>query len=144
MEDFDISSLSAGEDELIFEAGGTLYLMNAQSGEYQAVDVHVLSDLSLEMPRSIKVGKEIRNMAASPEGKRVLFEARGEIFNVPVKEGFVLNMTRSSGAFDMLPAWSPDGKHIAYWSDRNGEYELYVQDLEMKQDPLWGNVRWGS
>ena len=136
MEDFDISSLSAGNSELIFEAGGSLYLMDAKSKEYKAVEINVLSDLSLEMPRSVKVGENIRNMSASPEGKRVLFEARGEIFNVPVKEGYVLNLTHSSGAFDMLPAWSPDGKNVACWSDRSGEYELYTQDPGMEKDPV--------
>ena len=135
-EDFDISSLAAGNSELIFEAGGSLYLMDAASKEYEAVEVSVASDLSLEMPGTVKVGEDIRNMAASPEGKRVLFEARGEIFNVPVKEGYVLNLTHSSGAFDMLPAWSPDGKSIAFWSDRSGEYELYLQDPNMEKEPV--------
>jgi tricorn protease len=135
-EDFDISSLAASSGELIFEAGGNLYLMDTQSKQYNPVEVKVSSDLSLEMPRNLNVGDNIRNMSASPEGKRVVFEARGEIFNVPVKEGYVLNITRSSGAFDMLPAWSPDGKKIAYWSDRSGEYELYIQDPGMETDPV--------
>ncbi len=135
-EDFDISSLAASNKELIFEAGGSLYLMDAASKDYQAVDVGVTSDLSLEMPRTVKLGESIRNMAASPEGKRILFEARGEIFNVPVEEGYVLNLTRSSGAFDMLPAWSPDGKSIAFWSDLSGEYELYLQDPEKEKAPV--------
>jgi tricorn protease len=136
MKDFDISSLSAGSNELIFEAGGTLYMMNAATKAYKPVDVRVISDLSLEMSRSLNVGKNITNMAASPGGKRVLFEARGEIFNVPVKEGYVLNLTRSSGAFDMLPAWSPDGEQIAFWSDLSGEYELYLQDPGKEKDPV--------
>lgn len=144
MEDFDISSLSASNNELIFEAGGTLYLMDAGSKEYSPVDINVLSDLSLEMPRSVKVGENIRNMSASPEGKRVSFEARGEIFNVPVKEGYILNLTRSSGAFDMLPAWSPDGKSIAFWSDRSGEYELYLQDPEREKEPVQLTSRGGG
>jgi len=136
MKDFDISSLSASQNELVFEAGGTLYLMDAATKAYEPVDVQVVSDLSLEMPRSVDVSKGIRNMSASPEGKRIVFEARGELFNVPVKEGYTLNLTRSSGAFDMMPAWSPDGKHIAFWSDRSGEYELYLQDPEMKKEAV--------
>lgn len=127
LKDFDISFLSAGSDELVFEAGGSLYLMDAASKEYNPVEINVVSDLSLEMPRSVNVSKRIRNMSASPEGKRIVFEARGELFNVPVKEGYVINMTRSSGAFDMLPAWSPDGSQVAYWSDASGEYQIYLQ-----------------
>ena len=136
MEDFDISSLSASNSELVFEAGGTLYLMDAETKAYEPVEVHVISDLSLEMPRSVDVSKNIRNMSASPEGKRIAFEARGELFNVPVKEGYLLNLTHSSGAFDMMPAWSPDGKNIAFWSDRSGEYELYLQDPEKEKDAV--------
>lgn len=136
MEDFDISSLSASQNELVFEAGGTLYLMNAETRAYEPVNVQVVSDLSLEMPRSVDVSKGIRNMSASPEGKRIVFEARGELFNVPVKEGYTLNLTRSSGVFDMIPAWSPDGKNIAFWSDRSGEYELYLQDPEKKEEAV--------
>ena len=136
LEDFDISFLSGSSSELVFEAGGTLYLMDAETKAYEPVDVNVVSDLSLEMPRSVRVGDNIRNMSASPEGKRIVFEARGELFNVPVKEGYLLNLTRSSGAFDMMPAWSPDGKNIAFWSDQSGEYELYLQDPEKEKDPV--------
>lgn len=129
-QDFDISFMSAGPSDLVFEAGGTLYLMNLQTEKYKAVEVQVISDLSAEMPQRKDVSKNIANMTASPGGKRIVFEARGELFNVPVKEGFTLNMTQSSGAFDRDPAWSPDGQHIAFWSDQSGEVELYLQDAE--------------
>ncbi len=136
MEDFDISYLSGGSSELVFEAGGVLYLMDAGTKKFKSVPVHVFSDLSLEMPRKVDVSNSIHNISASPEGKRVVIEARGELFNVPGKEGYVLNLTRSSGAFDMFPAWSPDGKYIACWSDRSGEYELYIQEPENSSEPV--------
>jgi len=125
--DFDISYLSAGKKELVFEAGGVLYLMDVITEKYEQVQVNVVSDLSVEMPRMVNVSKRINNMSASPGGKRVVFEARGEIFNVPSKEGFVVNITQSSGAFDRDPAWAPNGEQIAFWSDRSGEFEIYLQ-----------------
>jgi tricorn protease len=134
-EDFDISFMSAGPDDIVFEAGGSLYLMDATSQVYDAVAVNVVSDLSVELPQSVDVSGSIGNMTASPEGKRVVFQARGELFNVPATDGYVVNMTRSSGAFDRDPAWSPDGELVAYWSDRSGEYEIHVQDSDGMSEP---------
>ncbi|MDX1636663.1 MAG: PDZ domain-containing protein [Balneolaceae bacterium] len=129
-DDYDITYMSAGDEDLVFEAGGTLYVMDLETEEYEQVDVNVISDLSKEMPRTVDVSDQISNATAAPGGKRVVFEARGELFNTPVKEGFTSNMTRSSGAFDRNPAWSPDGQQVAYWSDRSGEYEIWLQPVD--------------
>ncbi len=125
-EDFDIGFMSAGPDAVVFEAGGQLYLMDDATQRYAAVNVEVVSDLSAEMPRSVDVSGSIGNMTGSPGGTRVVFQSRGELFNAPVREGFTMNMTRSSGAFDRDPAWSPDGAHVAYWSDASGENEIHL------------------
>lgn len=135
IKDFDITHMSAGKTDIVFEAGGTLYLMDVVTQKYKPVEVNVVSDLSVEMPRSLNVGQQIRNMTAAPGGKRIVFEARGELFNVPATEGYVINFTNSSGAFDRDPAWSPDGKTIAFWSDRDGEFEIWLQSVTGNSPP---------
>ncbi len=129
-EDFDVSYLAAGTSDLVFEAGGTVYLMDGSSQEYQPIDIDIVSDLSAEIPRAVDVSKRISSATAAPGGKRVVFEARGELFSVPVEHGYTQNLTGSSGAFDRQPAWSPDGKQLAYWSDRSGEYEVWLQPMQ--------------
>ena len=132
--DFDITYLSAGPKDLVFEVGGALHLMDLTTEKSKEIAVTVISDLTLEMPKRLEVRKQIRGMAASPGARRIVFEARGELFNAPVKEGFVQNMTNSSGAFDHSPTWSPNGDHVAYWSDRSGEYEIYLQSMRTEQE----------
>ncbi len=129
-EEFDISFMSAGGNDIVFENGGNMYLMNAATNQYKKVDVNIISDLSVEMPRKQDVSNSINNMTAAPGAKRIVFEARGELFDVPVSEGYSMNLTKSSGAFDREPSWSPDGKHLAYWSDKSGENEIYLQSTE--------------
>lgn len=125
-EDFDVSYLGSNDDTLVFDAENGLFLMDAEERVAREVPVTVVSDLAAEMPRMLDVSDAIQGAAAGPDGKRVVFEARGELFDVPAKEGYSLNLTRSSGAFDHGPAYSPDGDTLAFWSDRSGEYEIHL------------------
>jgi len=125
--DFDIAFFSVYQGDIVFASGGTLYELKAGQTEPKPINITVVSDLSLEMPQLKDVSGQISSVTASPDGNRVIIEARGELFNAPVKEGVTLNLTHSSGAFDQQPAWSPDGTTIAYWSDKDGEYQIYVQ-----------------
>ena len=74
-----------------------------------------------------KVGEQIHNVGLSPAGARVVFESRGEILTAPAEKGDARNLTISTGTADRDPAWSPDGKTIAYFSDESGEYELHLK-----------------
>jgi tricorn protease len=70
--------------------------------------------------------KNVTDFDISPEGKRAVFGARGDVFTVPAKEGSVRNLTRTPGIREKSVAWSPDGRWIVYISDRSGEDELYI------------------
>ncbi len=125
--DVDIHYPSLGPEEIVYEAGGKLYLFSLANRTSREVKIEVVTDGLHLKPEVISAGNS-PNQFISPDGSRVLVEARGEIFNLPAENGFVKNMTQSSGVFERYPSWSPDGKFIAYWSDRSGEYELMLRD----------------
>ncbi|MHB8907188.1 MAG: S41 family peptidase, partial [Melioribacteraceae bacterium] len=132
--DYDIHFPSIGPSDIVFENGGKLYLLNLADEKYREVNVKIVTDEITLMPQTENVSKLIQNTWLSPDGKRALIEARGEIFSVPAENGPIFNLTKSSGAAERFPAWSPDGKYAAYWSDKSGEYELTVRDLKNPND----------
>jgi tricorn protease len=124
---FDAKNLSGGAGALVYDAGGYLHLLDPATGKDQQLAITVQGDLPWARPRWIDVAPSfITNAALSPTGARAVFEARGEIFTVPAEKGDVRNLTRSSGAADRRPIWSPDGKLIAWFTDRSGEYQLAI------------------
>ncbi len=128
--DDDIHYPSLGPDDIVFEAGGKLYLYSISSGKNKTINVNVVTDMAMLKPKVETADKLIQNLNISPDGNRALVQARGDVFSVPAENGFVKDITRTSGAAERYPAWSPDGKYIAYWSDASGEYELYLSEAD--------------
>lgn len=128
--DYDTHFPSIGPDDIVFENGGNLYLLDLATEKYHEVKINVVTDQSTLIPQTEPVSKLIQNFELSPDGKRGIFEARGEVFSVPAENGPVIDLTNTSGYAERYASWSPNGKYIAYWSDRSGEYELTVKDRE--------------
>ncbi len=132
----DIKSASSGPDAIVYEQFGSLHLFDPASGKQHAVDIHVTGDFPAVRRHFVKAAEQIQNANISPTGARAVFEAHGEILTVPVEHGDIRNLTNSPAVEDRDPAWSPDGKWIAYFSDESGEYALHLRS----QDGL-GEVR---
>lgn len=124
--EFDIKYLSAGGNALIFEYGGDLYTVDPSAKNYKKVPIEVKGDFPWLEPQWINASDWLRNASLSPGGKRILFEARGEIITVPREKGDARNLTNSPGSREHDPIWSPDGKNIAWFSDQSGEYSLII------------------
>ncbi|HLL75025.1 MAG TPA: PDZ domain-containing protein [Pyrinomonadaceae bacterium] len=125
--DFDATWLSGAGDQLVYESGGYLYRLDAKSGREARVPIRVYGDFPDTVPYFQNVKQNVETYALSPAGVRALFGARGDIYTAPAKEGEVRNLTDSQGVRELAPAWSPDGRWVAYLSDRSGEYEIYVR-----------------
>ena len=125
---FDLKSVSAGPDALVYEQFGGIFLFDPQTGKSTKVNIHVNGDLPSTRPHFEKVAENIQNASISPTGARAVFEARGEILTVPGEKGDIRNLTRTTAIAERDPSWSPDGKWIAYFSDESGEYALHLED----------------
>ena len=126
--DFDVKTLDAGIGGLVFEQAGVIHELDVASGREHVVNITAAGDFPWMMPRWEDVTARITSLALSPTGKRVLVEARGEIFTIPAEKGDTRDLTHSSGSAERDPAWSPDGKYVSYFSDRSGEYRLVIED----------------
>ena len=65
----------------------------------------------------------------SPDGKTIVFDLLGDIYTLGIDGGKASRLT-SGQAFDAQPKWSPDGKTIAYISDRNGSDNIWLMDAD--------------
>jgi len=133
--DFDVKSASGGAGAIVYEQGGRIHLFDPPSGTSNPLKIRVAPDLPHTRPHYEKAASFIRNAGLSPTGKRALFEARGDIFTVPAKKGDMRNLTRTPGVHERYPAWSPDGKKIAYLSDESGEYQLMLREQRGLEPP---------
>jgi tricorn protease len=125
--EYDVKWPSAGTDAIVYENGGLLYSYELASGKITHIPITVSSDLVNARAEIKSVSNLVRGFELSPSGVRALVEARGDIFTIPAEHGSIRNLTDTPGIHEQNPSWSPDGKWIAYLSDRSGEFELYLR-----------------
>jgi tricorn protease len=130
----DFKSASAGPDAIVLEQFGQLHLFDLKSARLTPVKITVAGDLAEVRDRLVRVGQRLTNPSVSPTGMRAVFEARGEILTVPAEKGDPRNLTNTTGVMERTPAWSPDGKSIAYFSDAAGEYDLHIASQDGKTE----------
>lgn len=120
---------------IVFQLGSKLMVLDLASAQSTEVKVTIPGDRPKIKPRNVNPSGLTSGGTISPTGKRVVLEARGELWSLPAKDGVTRNLTRTSGFFERDPSWSPDGRWIAYFSDEPGEYELYIRPADSRPAP---------
>ena len=70
----------------------------------------------------------LRDVRISPDGSTIAFTYKGDIYTVPVSGGEARQLT-TAASYESEPVWSPDGKKIAFASDRKGGSDIYIMDV---------------
>lgn len=134
--EYDVRHPDYGGNKIVYELGGDIWMLDLASNTPARIRVSIPNDMEETRPFMKDISGNITRADISPSGARALVVARGEIFTLPAEEGPARNLTNSSGARDKDAVWSPDGKWIAYFSDKTGEYELYITSPDGKGEPV--------
>ena len=89
----------------------------------------MLASAGLVPARAAERALWLRYPAISPDGRTVAFEYQGNLWKVPAT-GCVATALTVGEAYNSVPVWSPDGSRIAFASDRNGNFDVYVMPAE--------------
>ena len=126
--DYDVKFPSSNGKMIVFEQAGWIWKLDPATKQAQKINISISSENIYARPEIMNVSRKLTAMSVSPDGGRAVVTARGEVFDAPVGNGVTRNLTRTAGAHERAADWSPDGKGIAFISDRTGETEIWLQD----------------
>jgi tricorn protease len=127
---YDVKFPTSGGNHIVFENGGYIWKMDVDEKLPHKIAITLAAD-NVTARDEVKSGERyVTRAMASPDGLRMVVTARGEVFDVPVGKGVTRNLTRTPGAHERGAEWAPDGRHIAWISDRTGETELWIKPAE--------------
>lgn len=125
---FDIKSACAGPGAIVYEQLGSINLFDPTTKKSTRLKINVRGDFPEVRPAFKDLKTNITAANISSSGQRAVFAARGWIMTVPASKGDARLIAEKQGVFRRDPAWSPDGKTIAYFSDEGGKQRLALYD----------------
>ena len=122
-------TMSYDGKEITFERNFHVWKMNTDSGNAQELSITLRGAASTPMTERVALAGQIREIALSPDGKKVAVIARGEVFAASAKDGGDAVRITNTPAAESFVTWSTDSKKLIYASERNGASELFQYDF---------------
>jgi tricorn protease len=133
---YDIKFPSLGGGGIVFEQAGEVWYFDLETEKAHQVPIVIKEDFAGSRTELVNVGKFVTSVNPSPDGRRAVVVARGDVFTVPAKDGATRNLTNTPGVHERDAVWSPDGRWIAYVSDETGENELFIRSQDGHAKPV--------
>ncbi|MGE3175243.1 MAG: LpqB family beta-propeller domain-containing protein [Planctomycetota bacterium] len=129
------SAAGPGEERIVYEKGGELHWFDCKERQEHAIAIRVPDEGLLRRESLVPAQGLVEDYTLSAGGRRAAFAARGDVLTVPYEHGDVRNLTRSPGAHDRAPSFSPDGSQVVFVSDRGGDEQLWLVDHLGREEP---------
>ena len=122
-------SISYDGKTIVFERDFGIWKLDVDSGKTAPIEITRRGALSVPDVTHLTMNNGFRGLALAPDSKKLAFVAHGQVFAGSARDaGTAIRVTRSAASEDEI-AWAPDSKRIAYVSDRDGSYRLYLYDF---------------
>jgi tricorn protease len=118
-------SISSDGKVIVYEEDFKLWKLDTSSGQSTPVPISIVSDDKENPVETITVHNETESYDLSPSTKRAAISVHGEIFSIATDKGDIQRVTQSFSR-ETAPSWSPNGKWIAFVSDKSGRDEVWM------------------
>ncbi|HLJ89677.1 MAG TPA: S41 family peptidase [Candidatus Angelobacter sp.] len=118
-------SISSDGKTIVYEEDFGLWKLDLKSGKSTEIKLNIASDDKENEIETITVRNEAEGYDLSPSTRRAAVSVHGEIFSIATYRGDIQRVTQSFSR-ESAPSWSPDGKWIAFVSDKSGRDEVWM------------------
>jgi tricorn protease len=142
-------SMSADGKVIVYEENFGLWKLDVGTGKTTEIKININTDDQENNFEVLTFNSECDYFHPSPSGKRAVISVHGELFTIATEKGETRRLTQTPGSREVSPAWSPDGKWIAYIGEKDGQEQIFICDEkggQIKQlsggDTQKGQIRW--
>ncbi len=137
--------ISSDGDDIVYEVAGELYVLSTSGGQPVKLNITFDGDYKHEMLTDREMGNGLSEYAVAPNGRYFATVVLGDICILKNPDSYppdakpdqdlsrTHQVVQSTGR-EMQPSWSPDSMRLAYISDREGQFDVYVYDMTTQQE----------
>jgi tricorn protease len=122
-------SISYDGKEIVFERNFAIWKMKTDTGKANPVSITLRGMAASPLVDRVNLSTQVRDLALSPDGKKVAIVSRGEVFAASAKDGGDATRVTNTPAAESYVEWSPDSKTVVYSSERDGVMNIFQYDF---------------
>ncbi len=122
-------SISADGRTIAFERDFGIWLLDTAGGEARRVPIVRRGAPAMPVPERVRQTNQFSDLALSPDGRKVAFVARGDVFAAAARDGGDATPVTATATLESQPEWAADSRRLVYGSARDGGQQLYLYDF---------------